>query len=70
MSSPLHERGRRAEVLHVHVLCVAERQFLAHLGRLLAGLTRAKRWLVIICADHGDASAKTAATDVASPTRR
>lgn len=26
-----------------------------HLGRLVAGLTRRKRWLVIICADHGDA---------------
>ncbi|WP_329184656.1 STM4013/SEN3800 family hydrolase [Actinacidiphila glaucinigra] len=27
----------------------------AHLGRLLDGLTSAKPWLVIICADHGDA---------------
>ncbi|WP_405490166.1 STM4013/SEN3800 family hydrolase [Streptomyces sp. NBC_00096] len=26
-----------------------------HLGRLVAGLTRTKRWLVILCADHGDA---------------
>ncbi|MEZ0089980.1 STM4013/SEN3800 family hydrolase [Streptacidiphilus sp. EB129] len=27
----------------------------AHLGRLIDGLTSAKRWLVIMCADHGDA---------------
>ncbi|MDA5284295.1 STM4013/SEN3800 family hydrolase [Streptomyces sp. Isolate_45] len=26
-----------------------------HLGRLVASLTSTKRWLVIICADHGDA---------------
>ncbi|MFG2984949.1 STM4013/SEN3800 family hydrolase [Streptomyces sp. NPDC048258] len=26
-----------------------------HLGRLVAGLTTKKQWLVIICADHGDA---------------
>lgn len=26
-----------------------------HLGRLVAGLTSTKRWLIIICADHGDA---------------
>jgi arylsulfatase A-like enzyme len=27
----------------------------AHLGRLIATLTATKRWLVIMCADHGDA---------------
>ncbi|MGP2440831.1 STM4013/SEN3800 family hydrolase [Streptomyces sp. JW3] len=27
----------------------------AHLGRLLDGLTQHGRWLVILCADHGDA---------------
>ncbi|MEV4972543.1 STM4013/SEN3800 family hydrolase [Streptomyces scopuliridis] len=27
----------------------------AHLGRLLDGLTAKKQWLVILCADHGDA---------------
>jgi len=26
-----------------------------HLGRLVDGLTGKKRWLIIMCADHGDA---------------
>jgi glucan phosphoethanolaminetransferase (alkaline phosphatase superfamily) len=26
-----------------------------HLGRLVDGLTGGKRWLLIMCADHGDA---------------
>ncbi|WP_329611655.1 sulfatase-like hydrolase/transferase [Kitasatospora herbaricolor] len=26
-----------------------------HLGNLVEGLTRDRRWLVIMCADHGDA---------------
>ncbi|WP_327696849.1 sulfatase-like hydrolase/transferase [Streptomyces sp. NBC_00459] len=26
-----------------------------HLGRLVDGLTAKKRWLIIMCADHGDA---------------
>ncbi|MFF5568762.1 sulfatase-like hydrolase/transferase [Streptomyces sp. NPDC012623] len=27
----------------------------AHLGRLVEALTTKRRWLIIMCADHGDA---------------
>ncbi|MFE3830782.1 STM4013/SEN3800 family hydrolase [Streptomyces sp. NPDC059092] len=48
-----HYTGNSVDSWHSQAAALAYTD--EHLGRLVGGLTSKKRWLIIMCADHGDA---------------